>query len=246
MSAISDGTQILLSGPPHNTKAVLRIDTHDAAIVSVRLDVAGKPTLYSATLRAVGPGSSELRLQLPRETPPGEYRGEVVLDETTHPLIVHVVARHRTRISPKQVLVEAEPGGRAEFDAIVSNDGNVPAEIPKSASFDLDDGEGQDRALGVALRADLAEGEERVDRFFEELRRSHGGEARVLIVDGAGTLKPGESRPIRCRLEIPMTTEPGRSFIGAWQIGGTSHVVAVNVLRPGPRNGGQRNGGRKA
>jgi hypothetical protein len=245
MSAISGGERILLSGPPHNTKAVLRVDTRDAAIVSVRLDVAGESSLHSATLRAVGPGSSELRLQLPRETPPGEYRGEVVLDDTTHPVIVYVAPRLRTRISPKQVLVEAEPGGRAEFDAIVSNDGNVPAEIPKSATFDLDDGERQDRALGVALRADLPEGEERVDRFFDELRNSHGGEARVMVVAGAGVIEPGEARPIRGRLEIPMTTEPGRSFIGAWQLGGTSHVVAVNVLRPGPRNGGQRNGGRK-
>jgi hypothetical protein len=229
MSAVSGGERILLTGPPHNTKAVVRIDTPEVVAVTVRLDLAGNTSLHRGYVRPVGPGSSEVRLKLPRDTPAGEYRGEVKLGETTHAIVVQVAPNVRTRVNPKHLALSAEPGGRAEFDLIVSNDGNVAVDIAKSTTFDLDDGDGQDRALGIALRAELAGDERRVDRFFDELRRSHGGEGRVSVIDGAGPLGPGESRAIRCRVEIPMTTAAGRSYVGTWWIGSATHIVAVTV-----------------
>lgn len=246
MSAVTGGERILLSGPPGNARAVVPIDAPETEAVTVRLDVGGDAQLHRAILRPVGPGSTRLTLQLPRQTPPGEYRGEMKRGDVAHALVVQVEPRPRTRISPKQSLLAVEPGSRVEFDVVVSNEGNVDVQVPKSEAFDLHDPVGQDRALGLTLRADLAEDERRVDRWFEELRRMHGGEARVTVMEGGGTLQPGDSRRIRCRLEVPMTMEPGRAYSGSWPIGSTSHIVAVEIAKPSPGTGGQRNGGRKA
>jgi hypothetical protein len=238
MSALTGGERILLCGPPRNTKAVLPVAAPDDRSVAVRVDIAGEASIHRAWLRPIGSGATELRLKLPGGTPPGAYRGEVTLSGKTHAIAIEVEATVRVRISPPTVSITAEPGGRAEFAIVAMNNGNVAVEIPKSSVFDLDDADGQDRALGLALRAELLESEKRVDRYFEELRRSHGGEARVSVLDGAGPLVPGASRTLRCRVEIPMTTEPGRSFAGAWPIGGTSHVVSVAVQKPAsPENG---------
>lgn len=240
MSAVTGGERILVSGSPQNTKAVIHADAPRDPIVAVRVDIADEPSIFRAHALPQGPGVTSLRLQLPPDTPPGRYNGEVKLGDTTHPLLVVVSARLRTRIVPKKIALDAEPGGRAEFEIVASNDGNVPVEVPQSGTFDLDSDEGQDRALGVSLRAKLAAGEKRVDRYFEELRLVHGGEARVSVLSGAGPLEPGESRTLRCRLEIPMTAPPGGPYIGAWMVGATSQVVAVTVRQPAPRNGGRK------
>lgn len=246
MSAATGGKTFLLSGSPGNARAIIPIDAQDITGATVRLDVGGDAQLHRAVVRPVGPGSSQLTLQLPRQTPPGEYRGHLKLGDAAHTVVVRVAAKPRTRLTPKQSLLSVEPGSRVEFDLVVANDGNVGVTIPKNEAFDLHDPVGQDRALGLTLRADLGEGERRVDRWFEELRRMHGGEARITVLEGAGGLEPGESRTVRCRLEVPMTMEPGQHYSGSWPIGSTSHVVAVEVVQPSPRNGGQRNGGRKA
>ncbi len=113
------------------------------------------------------------------------------------------------------------------------NASNVAVEVPQETSMDLD-AEDQERAFGRALRAELPEGESRVDRFFEELREGHGGEARLTVVDGAGALEPGESRELRCRVEVPMTVQPGRSYGGSWEIGNAGHFLTLEVGKPEP------------
>jgi hypothetical protein len=240
MSAVTGGERILLSGPPRNTKAVLPVAPPDDRAVAVRVDIAGEAAIHRAWLRPLGSGATELRLKLPGATPPGSYRGEVTLSGRPYAITIEVEPTLRVRISPPTVSITTEPGGRAEFAIVTMNNGNVAVEIPKSSAFDLDDADGQDRALGLALRAELLENEKRVDRYFEELRRSHGGQARVSVLDGAGPLVPGESRTLRCRVEIPMTTEPDRSFAGAWPIAGTSHVVSVTIQKPAPPENGRK------
>jgi len=42
---------------------------------------------------------------------------------------------------------------------------------------------------------------------------------------------------------VPLTTVPGRSWIGAWQVAGTSHVVEVEVARGASTKPGITKGG---
>lgn len=235
MSAVSRGEQVLLAGPPWKLQAVVNVAVPGERAVVIKLQLAGEPALHRATVRAFGPGTSEIRLKLPRDTRPGTYRGEATLGGETHAVVVQVTPAVRTRVIPRQTAVAVEPGGRTEFEILVSNNGNVTVDVPKASVFDLDDEKAQDRALGRSLRAGLGHGESRMERFFEELRVSHGGEARVILVDGAGALEPGESRTVRCQLEVPLTTQAGRAYVGGWEIGNASHLLVVEVTKPGPR-----------
>lgn len=241
MSAVDGGERILLSGPPRNLKAVVRAPSDDP-VLTVGLKLAGQPSIQRAYIRSTSPGVSELRLKLPRETPPGTYRGEAVISRVTHEVVVEVQATPRMRVAPTETHVVAEPGGRADFTIVVSNHGNVTGHVPATAVFDLDDADGQDRALGRSLRAALGDDERRVDRFFEELRASHGGEARVTVLEGAGSIEPGESRTLHCRVEVPMTTQPGLTYQGGWRIDSTGHGLAIEVSKPGPRQSGRKPG----
>jgi hypothetical protein len=242
MSSVSRGEQMVLAGPPYKLKAVVHLAAISEKIVVIKLHIAGEPSLHRAYIRPLGKGASEIRLKLPHDTPAGTYRGEATLGGETHAIVLHVTPSIRTRVNPRQTLVTVEPGGRAEFTIEVSNNGNTALELPKARLLDLDDEEGQDRALGKSLRAGLGAGESRVERFFEELRVSHGGEARVTLVEGTGALEPGESRKVRCQVEVPMTAQPGRSYVGGWDIGNASHLLAVEVTSPGPRESGRKTG----
>lgn len=235
MSAVSRDQLVLLAGPPWKLRAVAPLDTAGERVAVLKLELAGEHALHRATIRPFGPGTSEIRLKLPRDTPPGTYRGEASLGGEAHAVVVQVTPVVRTRVTPRQTALVVEPGGRAEFEILVSNNGNVAVDVPKAATFDLDDEAGQDRALGRTLRAGLGHGESRIERFFEELRVSHGGEARVLLVEGAGALEPGESRTLRCQVEVPLTLQPGRAYAGGWEVGSASHLLVVEVTKSGPR-----------
>jgi hypothetical protein len=157
------------------------------------------------------------------------------------PVEAHVEAVPRIRVQPRQTSLSTDAGARAEFGFMVMNSGNVPFELPKSVQFDLDDADGQDRALGRALRATLPSGEKRVDRFFEELRSAHGGEARVTVRSGSGTLAPGAAIEVSALLEVPGTVQSGRSYVAVWPLGNTGHVIEVQVNKgPTTPNGGRK------
>ena len=126
-----------------------------------------------------------------------------------------------------------------EFHVTAVNDGNVPFDVPAADVFDLDDTVRQERALGRTLRAPLAQGEQRVDRFFAELRDAHGGEAHVVVRRGAGRLAPGESRELTCILDVPAMAKEGHSYVGPWLLGNTAHVIVAEITTNAPTDTGR-------
>jgi hypothetical protein len=240
MSTARAATAIVFAGPPQNLSAALASQPPAERSLPVTIRIAGEPVVFRAHVRPLGPGHCEIRLRLPRETPPGTYQGMMVFDGKSHATLVEVEPVVRIRVHPRQLSHSAEAGSTVEFKLNLGNTGNVTVDIPKLDSFDLDDASGQNRALGRALRATLPAGERRVDRFFEEIREAHAGEARVAVRSGAGHLAPGESRELNCLLEIPPSAQPGRAYRGAWPLGNTSHQVLIEITKSSAGNGRKR------
>lgn len=229
---------ITLSGPPRNTAAVVRLETPRHRVVPITIEIAGQPAIYRAFVRPFGVGKSQIRLRLPHDTPPGTYSGESIIGGKPRSVVLEVEPLEQIRVQPIRTVLSAAAGSAVEFGLTIVNDGNVPFDVPRAAAFDLDAAAGQDKALGRALRAPLAQGERRVDRFFEEMRESHGGEARVAVMSGAHRLEPGEASELTCRLDVPVMAKEGYTYLGAWQIGNAGHVIVVEVTRDArPKNG---------
>ncbi|MCC6316994.1 MAG: hypothetical protein IT361_04810 [Gemmatimonadaceae bacterium] len=238
MSAATAAGAILLTGSPTNLTAVVPFDAGAERSVPVSLTVEGASTIYRGALRPHGRGQSEVRLRLPADTPPGRYDGEATFDGKPRRVYVEVEPVVRVRVQPKQSVVSGAAGTSVSLALNVVNSGNTGVEIPQIDAFDLDDASGQDRALGRALRAQLASGESRVERFFDEMRADHGGEARVSVKRGSGLLAPGESRELSANVELPDTLNAGRTYEGSWLIGNDAHLIVVTVpVASRPRNG---------
>lgn len=218
---------------------VVPLDASGDKVVPISVSVAGQPTIYRATVRPFGRDQSEIRLRLPADTPPGTYTGEGTIGGKPRGVVVEVEPVMNVRTQPRQTLLSAAPSARVEFGFSVQNAGNIAIDIPKLDTFDLDDDDGQDGALGRALRGSDTDGKRGVDRFFDELKQGHGGEARVLLKDGAGRLAPGETRALTCILEVPATVREGRTYVGAWDIGNAAHVIVCDIATTGRPNIGR-------
>lgn len=235
----NDAATFTLAGPPRSTSAFVPLDPSVGRIVPVMMKIGDKLTGYRAYVRRFSEDTSEIRLRLPPETPPGHYRGQASVGGEQLGIVVNVEPVSRIRVRPAQSAVDAAAGGHAEFEVVLTNAGNIPFDIPNAGTFDLDSSEGQDRALGRALRAKLEPHERRVDRFFEEMRELHGGEAQIEVGKGAGALEPGASRTLHCRIAVPDIAQPGQSYTGTWELDGAVHTITVEVTGAAPRTRGR-------
>lgn len=237
MTSVRVGDELALKGPPSNVRAVVALDVENAEAIPLALNIAGKVTIYSAVLRPVAGGTCEIRLRLPDAIAPGTYSGEATVNGKPRAVRVEIEPQLRIRLQPAQTMLTMEAASSKPFALTLFNGGNVAIDVPKAVTLDLDDADGQDRALGRSLRATIARGEQRMERFFEELRLVHGGEARVTIRSGAGPLRPGEARELACVLDVPDTVSAGRSYTGSWDLGPASHVIVADIMissRPNP------------
>ncbi len=230
---------ITFRGPPRKVSAIVQLGALTRGVLPVTLKLPAETTVFRARVSPFGREASEVRLRLPRETPPGTYKGKAPVAGKNRDIVVEVESVVRLRAHPARTVLSAKPGSKAEFSVTLLNVGNVPCEVPKSGEFDLDEVGAPDRALGRALRAKLGEGESRVERLFEDLRASHGGEARLAVTGGAGVLEPGESRELSSQLEVPASVQSGRVYSGTWQIANVAHRIIVEVKKSSraPRRG---------
>jgi len=235
-----EADEIRLFGPPNRVSGTLPSELSKSTVVPISLRVADEISVYRARARAVGGGVCEIRVRLPRATPPGTYRGESMLGDEKRKVTVEIEAKERIRIRPRETVLSGPPGGSVEFRVTVSNDGNVPLAVPKVETIDIDDVRGPERAYGRALRASLKEDERRVDRFFEEVREDHGGEAHVAITEGSGSLMPGQMRELSCRLDIPTTVQEKRTYAGGMDLGSAGHGIVLDVTNGAKGANGRR------
>ncbi len=231
MASVAKAGAIVLRGPPRRLSAVVKLETSSREILPITLKLPGGSAVFRARMAPFGGDTTELRLGLPRQTPPGTYGGLAVIGEENREIVVEVEPVEHTRVHPQETTITAAPGSREEFSVTVLNGGNVSLQIPRTSEFDLEDDDGQDRALGRALRAELKKDETRMDRFFEEVREAHGGEARVTVGEGAGEVKPGQSCELRVQLDVPVTVKVGRTYMGDWEIGDASHPIVNDAIK---------------
>jgi hypothetical protein len=229
MKAGTTHEPLMFAGPPRRAAARVPADASFGRAVAVLLRIGDELTRHRADVRRSGEAASEVRLHLPPETPPGRYTGHALVDDEQRQVVVVVEPHSRLRVRPEETRITAAAGSRVEFSVELTNAGNVKFDVPKGAAFDLDASEGRDRALGRALRAELEQDERRVDRFFEELRDLHGGEARMEVVRGAGPLEPGETRTLDCRILLPDMMQTGTSYQGTWDLDTAMHTIIIEA-----------------
>jgi hypothetical protein len=179
--------------------------------------------------RGRGEGSQEVRLRLPRHTPPGAYEGVVDTAEGERPVRIEVEPEIELDIVPGQLLLTGAPGERVSTELTLSNLGNVTVEIRRAYQLGLYAIGGLERAI---RRAFAEPGEAQgANRVFDHMADEHGGLVRIEIGEGAGDLEPGMVRDLSVTFRLPDGLDPARTYAGTWALYDLRYYVQVMPLR---------------
>ncbi len=169
------------------------------------------------------------RARFDRSTPPGEYHARLVSADAELPVVVHVEAHPRLRISPAVLVFSAAEGSKPRATVILTNKGNVPLDIPAATTVSLCRDDGLDDALTSALLTDSDEFEELFRHFVERLRALHGGLLPLRFLSGSGLLAAGRSVAAVVEAEFSPRLAAGHGYHGGIVIHGSRLQVAVTV-----------------
>jgi len=230
-------TPVQLRGHPGQLSTVLRLPPRAVASrassrsSSCSVNLQGVDVRW-ASIREIGsasPGLSVLRIKLPVATPPGAYKGTVLVGDNEVPIVVDIEPRPRLRLFPRSFKASVAPGAVLNANFTVLNTGNSSIAIEKEYRFCVFERGGIDRAFYVALASDQVPSERRIDRLVNELSASHGGRVRLEIESGEGELAPGEARDLRVALRLSDRLRAGQTYSGTWKIENTGVSIALLV-----------------
>jgi len=176
-----------------------------------------------------------LRLHLPRTTPPGAYRGRMVVGDREQPVHITVDPEVFFRIWPERLIFSAKPREPATFELVFANLGNVAIDIAEVHAFGVFDVGGTERAIRRMVRItndgdvkDAAdEPARRIDLLTDAIADEHGGIVRVRVNRGAGTLAPGATRGVAVTLRTPERVQTGHTYWGTWPMYSNRYYVKI-------------------
>lgn len=234
-AARAKASPVVASGPPRWMTFNVPGETLES--------LAGQPieaTLKGAKIAQVSlsgltdPGLEQplprIRVVVDPLTPPGRYEGTATIGKQTVPLVAEVEPTIRVRTDPSRLELTAGPGETVKATVRLQNLGNVPTDVPATASFALLDRSGFGDAFDHALREPPPPGKERVDVFFDDLAESHGGEVIALATkDTDGPVAPGTTGTVSLTLTFSERLKPGAEYSGSWNIDATHVPVRITV-----------------
>lgn len=221
---------VRFEGPPGNLQAVVRVPPSDRRSVAVSASLPRGLGDGSRTLTA--PLNAEwttVRLLLPPHTPDGEYDAEVTWSGGTVPAVLVVRPHAHVQVVPQDLRVSAAAGGTARASVVVHNAGNVPVDVRKATPVALEHENALDRAVVAGLTTDRTH----LDRFgvaADSLAADLAGVARVVALEGAGTVAPGDAARVDLEIRLPEGLEAGTTYIGTWTVGVQPVPLAVATV----------------
>jgi hypothetical protein len=215
-------------------EGIVQIPFDQVVSGTLSLELKAPTVKGSITLQAeaAGPSLTWLRFELPEVTPPGTYRGTVNIGSEKYQTNVDIMPHANFLLIPDQLSLNVNPGDKVTVRLTAANLGNTPVEIPRSHGFGLFNLEGAEKGIRSALTSASVKGQERLNRLIDGVARGHGGLVRLLVQDGAGLIRPDESRTLLLELSIPKRLNPGHIYESTWPLANLNYYIYINVIFP--------------
>jgi hypothetical protein len=68
----------------------------------------------------------------------------------------------------------------------------------------------------------------------DELQVSTAAVAQLVLLEGAGTLAPGEERPLEIAVRVDAEATPGLRYFGEWSFADETFALILDVDQAGP------------
>jgi hypothetical protein len=232
VAAVSDRSTVRLRGQPSVLTGQVILPEAGPRLVPIQLSLDDRATTtVLGHLLPVGTGGlCTVEISLPTWTAPGSYRGTMRVGDEERHVVVDVDAKPRLRAEPRLLTVRARPRETARVEVLLSNEGNVTAEVRRAYAFALYDPSTVELATATAFLSKETTGQGFTDQLVAKLREGFAGMARLKVDEGAGPLPPGDGRPIEATLHLPDGLRSGRTYEGTWRIDALGYNVVVEAL----------------
>jgi hypothetical protein len=131
---------VLIGGPTALRGMLMYVNNgeRDAVVAGLRIrsDVVPAGVLHASASAVIPPNASRrvsVSVALDRQTPPGEYAGEVETTEGVRPVVLHVTGVVELEVAPKRLYVTPAGAGPVATTLVLANRGNVPIRVPAAA-----------------------------------------------------------------------------------------------------------------
>lgn len=234
MTAATDAGDVLrVRGRPEDLTGILRAPSASRA-ATVCLPAlpggAGPVDLRARIRHESDAGLATLRMKLAPTTPPGTYESTLRIGDDERPVLIEVEPYPRTRLLSPRGEVSGAPGSEHTLTTTVMNLGNVALDIPRVVPVRLTDADLVDAVLSAV--SSKTDSDERLRAFADGLAGADGGTLELTVVQGDGTLEPGDAREVTARVCVPEALTPGRTYAGTWALGQARYTLRLSL--PGP------------
>jgi len=232
MASAARPAPLHLAGPPHRllcSEPELSDTRSGALVLPDDLHRYAEGRAIPVEVRSGRHGARRMRMRLARTTPPGRYAAELQIEGKNYPVTLDVASAPRLRIFPSSADFEGRPGGDAEAEITLVNEGNVTIEVPETAKVGIYDDDGVEFAFADTYRQDSDDANLLVGHWLRKLREGYGGLLKLHMTEGAGPLGPEQRRVVRISTRIPSKLRPRHSYHGVWKLGPAFYRVGVTV-----------------
>lgn len=177
----------------------------------------------------IGESSSRLRVSMPRNTPPGIYKGSAEVGGEVYPVEIHVEPYIHLALSPRQLVLAAHADEKRVENLTIANSGNVACQVGATYVFGLFDIHGAEHAIGAAFRHSEKSGEKLLGLVIEESVKGYAGLVRVAVEEGTGSIVPGAIRRLRLNLHLPPGLKAGHTYTGTLALHNLRYHVEVRA-----------------
>ena len=233
MQAATTGVTKVVARPgiPSRIAALLPIPSKQVRSGNLQLiDDKGAPIgdATPAGLRGVGT-HSRVRARFDRLLRPGHYSAELSFGTERHHLSIEVLPVVALRPEPPVMVFRGAPGETVRTEIVLTNWGNIAAELPASGAVGIFKKNGIETAIGKAYGSESEDGLQILSVFILGLREQHGGLLKLRLEQPADQLGPGSVASVGIAASLPSKLAPGHVYTGVWSVANLNYPVRVEV-----------------
>jgi hypothetical protein len=237
--------EITLNGPPQLLTGTIVLKNKEAQNVFIRelTFTAAKtkettPVLPESfkVLTSLAAGEERVQqvsLQMPLDTPPGQYIKTLMIGGKEKSVRLIVQPNIEIDINPQQIHFQGAAAGKTYTAEIsLANNGNLPFKIPSNIKHTtMLDEDYLCRALSLAIRE---RGKEGFDPTMDELTRNIHKEmtdwVEVRLEESGKTVEPGKSIQLHLSITLPRNVNSSRDYSGNIRIWDQTIAYRINAF----------------
>lgn len=225
---------LTISGPPNRLELLSPLTIQDPCIEltcdQAILDLDPGMTLPCKLKKFKPDTPAQIKIKLPKMTPPGSYNATLCADGKRLPVKLEIQAQSKLKHYPSTLFFSAAPGGKIEQAISFENQGNTEITIPKEAIANIYNNTAIPEAVANTLQFKADAPNLLLNHLLEKLQAGYGGVMKFHFVAENSTLKPNDKRQFQLSTRLPKDVISGNRYFGLLHVNEFHLLMTVAVI----------------